>query len=109
MHLHLQSYRIFNVVFNSSKPLQIHLLSRKQRSGDGPLHSHWHTDCFVGIGVSCHYLSETSNVSRSNQTKSTQTQRQTQPENYDDITQSEDKYVYTTVDTTKQKAHYHNT
>ena len=31
---------------------------------DGPVRSHWHTDCFVGIGGCCHYLPKTSNVSR---------------------------------------------
>ena len=45
----------------------------------------------------------------SHQTENTQTQRQTSPQNYDDITQSEEEHVYTTVDTTKQETIYHNT
>ena len=43
------------------------------------------------------------------QTENTQTQGQTPPPNYDDMAQSEEKYVYTTVDTAKHEAHYHNT
>ena len=43
------------------------------------------------------------------QTENTQAQRSTTPQNYDDITQSEEKHVYTTVDTTKQETIYHNT
>ena len=43
------------------------------------------------------------------QTENTQTQRQTSPQNYDDLTQSEEEHVYTTVDTTKQETIYHNT
>ena len=43
------------------------------------------------------------------QTENTQTQGQTPPQNYDDMAQSEEKYVYTTVDTAKHEAHYHNT
>ena len=45
----------------------------------------------------------------SHQTENTQTQRQTSPQYYDDITQSEEEHVYTTVDTTQQETLYHNT